>query len=65
MKKSKIKIPLRKNYLAIIENSKGTKIFQDCFGRNGKIKNLTEWFNSQNSSLGKRGSKRSKKIWLV
>lgn len=42
MKKSKIKLPLRKNYLAIIENSKGAKIFRDCFGKNRKIKNLTE-----------------------
>jgi len=42
MKKSKIKLPLRKNYLVIIENSKGAKIFQDCFGKNRKIKNLTE-----------------------
>ncbi len=42
MKKSKIKLPLRKNYLVIIENSKGAKIFQDCFGKNRKIKSLTE-----------------------
>lgn len=42
MKKSKVELPLRKNYLTIIKNSKGAKIFQDCFGKNRKFENLTK-----------------------
>jgi len=34
-----ISLPLKKNYLKLIENSVGSKMFRDCFDKN---KNLTE-----------------------
>jgi len=38
-----MKIPLKKNYLAIIRNSEGTKMFRDFFCiYNGRTKNLTK-----------------------
>jgi len=39
----RLKIPLKKNYLKMIRNSEGTKIFQDFYGiYNRKINNLTK-----------------------
>ncbi len=43
IQKPKIKILLRKSYLAMIQNSKGTKMFTNFYGENkGQIQDLTE-----------------------